>query len=257
MQKLSMIIKYDGSRYFGWQRQSQLISVQEVLEKTLSKTLQQVITIDGSGRTDAGVHALGQCISFSAALNIPVDKLKFVLNSRLPSDIYVESVNIENESFHARYDAIGKTYIYKVYTGHDRDPFVDKYSFHYPQPLDIESIREAMRYFLGTHDFRTYMAAGSKTQNTIRTIHAFLLEDQPDFLVFTITGDGFLYNMVRIIIGSLLHVGAGKISASEIPKIINSGCRDLAKFTVPANGLYLKAVYYSQKSLEESLSKND
>ncbi len=257
MQKLSMIIKYDGSRYFGWQRQSHLISVQEVLEKTLSKTLQQEITIDGSGRTDAGVHAMGQCISFSAELNIPVEKLKFVLNSRLPSDICIESVNIENDSFHARYDAIGKTYIYKVYTGHERDPFVDKYSYHYPHLLNIESIREAMEYFVGTHDFKTFMAAGSMTQNTIRTIHAFILEEQTDFIVFTITGDGFLYNMVRIIMGSLLHVGAGKISASDIPNIINSGSRDLAKFTVPANGLYLKSVYYRQKELDESLAKND
>ena len=234
-----------------------MISVQEVLEKTLSKTLQQEITIDGSGRTDAGVHAMGQCISFSAELNIPVEKLKFVLNSRLPSDICIESVKVQEDSFHARYDAIGKTYIYKVYTGHERDPFVDKYSYHYPHLLNIESIREAMEYFVGTHDFKTFMAAGSMTQNTIRTIHAFILEEQTDFLVFTITGDGFLYNMVRIIMGSLLHVGAGKISASDIPNIINSGSRDLAKFTVPANGLYLKSVYYRQKELDESLAKND
>jgi len=257
MHTISMIINYDGSRYFGWQRQTHLISVQEVLEKSLSKVLHQTITIDGSGRTDAGVHALGQCASFNADLTIPIEKLKYVLNRILPSDIFIEKMQIEVDGFHARYHAIGKTYIYKIFTGKDRNPFLDKYSYHYAYPLNLELINRAMLSFIGEHDFKAYMASGSKTQNSIRTIYDFKLEVASEMLIFTITGDGFLYNMVRIIIGSLLHVGTGKIKPEAITDIINSGSRDRAKFIVPSSGLYLKSVFYSKELLQIQLKKND
>lgn len=256
MQTLSMRIQYDGSSYHGWQRQSRMKSVQEVLEKTLSKVFEQTIVIDGSGRTDAGVHALGQCISFRVNLTMPIENVKFVVNRRLPNDIYVTRVALEPDDFHARYCAIGKTYVYKIYTDKARNPFLDKYSFHFAHALDEHAIRDAMRHFIGTYDFKTFMAAGSSTENTVRSIYRFDLDKGDNSLIFTITGDGFLYNMVRIIIGTLIHVGTGKIRAVDIPSIIESGDRNRAKYTAPANGLYLKDVYYTEDELQKSISKN-
>ena len=256
MQTISMLIQYDGSGYHGWQRQSRMKSVQQTLERTLSKVFNQTVEIDGSGRTDAGVHALGQCISFKVDLTMPIENVKFVVNRRLPNDIYVESVTIEPDDFHARYSAIGKTYAYKIYTDGARSPFLDKYAFHVERAMDESAIRRAMAHFVGKHDFRTFMASGSSTENTIRTIYRFDLEVTESTFEFTITGDGFLYNMVRIIIGSLIHVGMGKISDSEIPSIIASGDRNRAKYTAPAHGLYLKRVYYSDDELQNIIMKN-
>lgn len=256
MQTIAMRIQYDGSAYHGWQRQSHMKSVQQTLEKTLSKVFNQTIEIDGSGRTDAGVHALGQCISFKVDLTMPIENVKFVVNRRLPNDIYVESVSIEPDDFHARYCSIGKTYAYKIYTDGARSPFLDKYAFHIEHVLDETAIRCAMAHFIGKHDFKTYMASGSSTDNTIRTIYRFDLDVSDNTFEFTITGDGFLYNMVRIIIGSLIHVGMGKISASDIPSILASGDRNRAKYTAPAHGLYLKSVYYSDDELQKIISKS-
>jgi tRNA pseudouridine38-40 synthase len=256
MQTIAMRIQYDGSAYHGWQRQSHMKSVQQTLEKTLSKVFNQTIEIDGSGRTDAGVHALGQCISFKVDLTMPIENVKFVVNRRLPNDIYVESVTIEPDDFHARYCSIGKTYAYKIYTDGARSPFLDKYAFHIEHVLDETAIRCAMAHFIGKHDFKTYMASGSSTDNTIRTIYRFDLDVSDNTFEFTITGDGFLYNMVRIIIGSLIHVGMGKISASDIPSILASGDRNRAKYTAPAHGLYLKSVYYSDDELQKIISKS-
>ncbi len=253
---LSMRIQYDGSGYHGWQRQSRMKSVQGVLEKTLSKVFNQTIEIDGSGRTDSGVHALGQCFSFRVDLTMPIEKVKFVVNRRLPSDIYIESVTLETDAFHARYSAIGKTYVYKIYTNEARNPFLDKYSYHLTHNVDESAIREAMMHFIGTYDYKAFMASGSHAENTIRTIYRFDLESMENERVFTITGDGFLYNMVRIIIGSLIQVGTGKIKASDIPLIISSGDRNRAKYTAPAQGLYLKSVYYSDEDLQKSILKN-
>jgi len=256
MQTLSMRIQYDGSGYHGWQRQSRMKSVQQTLEKVLSKVFNQTIEIDGSGRTDAGVHALGQCVSFKVNLTMPIENVKFVVNRRLPSDIYVECVTLRSDDFHARYCAIGKTYVYKIYTDQARNPFLDKYAFHFEHALDITAIKDAMRHFIGTYDFKTFMASGSNTENTVQTIYRFDLEVVANEIVFTITGDGFLYNMVRIIIGTLIHVGTGKIKVSDIPSIIESEDRNRAKYTAPAHGLYLKSVYYSEDDLQKIISKN-
>lgn len=256
MQTLSMLVQYDGSGYHGWQRQSRMKSVQQTLEKTLSKVFNQTIQIDGSGRTDAGVHALGQCISFKVDLTMPIENVKFVVNRCLPNDIYVKSVTVKSDDFHARYCSIGKTYVYKIYTNEARSPFLDKYNFHFAHALNETAIREAMHYFVGTHDFKTFMASGSSTEHTIRTIYHFDLEVSDNNFIFTITGDGFLYNMVRIIIGTLLHVGTGKISASDIPSILVSGDRNRSKYTAPAHGLYLESVYYSEEELQKTISKN-
>ncbi len=255
MQTISLKLKYDGSHYHGWQRQNNVQTVQGTVEKALKRVLKQDISIDGSGRTDAGVHALGQCVTFKADLTMPVNNVKFALNKILPLDIHVMEARIVPDEFHARYSAIGKTYQYKIHTVKERDPFLERYSYHYPHELDIDRMRQAMVRFLGTHDFRTFMASGSMTQNTVRTIYDVSLEATDTSVIFTVTGNGFLYNMVRIIVGTLLHVGIGKITPEQIPEIIGARSRDRAKFTPPGCGLYLAKVYYDPEELVKFKAK--
>ncbi|GAB6106886.1 tRNA pseudouridine(38-40) synthase TruA [Fusibacter bizertensis] len=255
MQTVHLKMIYDGSVYHGWQRQSNHRSVQEEVEKALTKILGGKITIDASGRTDAGVHAIEQSVTFSANIKMPIEQLKFVINGRLPSDIFVSEVNAVDADFHARYSAIAKAYEYRIYTSKDRNPFLDKYSFHWSRKLNIDAIKFGMSFFLGTHNFATYMAAGSNKENTERTIYAFELYEDGDVLKFVIVGDGFLYNMVRIIMGTLLDIGEGKLKPEMVPDILKSGDRNRAKYTAPPSGLYLKKVFYNQEELTEFIAK--
>lgn len=250
---VKMIVQYDGSKYHGWQRQKNISSVQGTIEKELRSILNKDINIDGSGRTDAGVHAFGQCFSFKEELPMPVEQLRYILNRSLPADIFILSAEEESESFHARYSAIAKTYEYHILLGKSRDPFRAPYCFYYPYKVDIEAIKQAMPAFVGTHDFRTFMASGSNKEETIRTIYQMTLSQVDDVLKITMTGDGFLYNMVRIIVGTLLHVGNGKIDAQSLPEIIMSKNRNRARFTAPANGLYLQHVFYDKVELKNYL----
>lgn len=252
MQTISMIVKYDGSAYFGWQRQQNQISVQGVLEAKLKSVLKQSIIIHGSGRTDAKVHAMGQCFSFEANLTMPIDNLKMVLNRCLPNDIVIISARIHEAPFHARYQALGKTYVYKIYTDALRDPFKDKYTFHVPYDLNLNLIEQAIPNFLGEHDFKVFMASGSQTTNTVRTIYKLEMHQANDAITFTITGNGFLYKMVRSIVGTLIQVGRGKISPNEITTIILTGNRQRVKYTAGANGLYLNQVYYHIEDLDKN-----
>ncbi|MGX8797198.1 tRNA pseudouridine(38-40) synthase TruA [Fusibacter sp. JL298sf-3] len=241
-------VAYDGSAYAGWQRQQNAVTVQGVVEKTLAHIVKAPVTLHASGRTDAGVHALAQCASFTAPALMPADKLRFALNNRLPEDIYVTALEEVPADFHARYSAVGKTYAYKLYVSEARNPF---YKAHYAQvkkPLDEVAVRQAMTAFLGTHDFKGFMASGSHVKTTVRTVHAFTLEVSEGLWTFEITGDGFLYNMVRIIIGLLLRVGHGHIDSAAVPEIIASGDRSRARWTAPPNGLYLVSVSYPQKN---------
>ncbi|MBM7561829.1 tRNA pseudouridine(38-40) synthase TruA [Fusibacter tunisiensis] len=243
---IAMWIAYDGADYCGWQKQKHHKTIQGILEKKLARILKTDIRIHGSGRTDSGVHAMGQCVTFTADLIMPVDRIQVALNKILPSDIFINDVREMPNDFHARYSAIGKTYVYKVYMGKQRDPFKDRYYSYCPYKLDLEAIKNAIPCFLGQHDFRTFMASGSQVSNTVRTIHVFELKEdfKNNILEFTISGDGFLYNMVRIIIGTLFQVGRGNVKVEEIPNIIEACDRSAAKWTAPAQGLYLKEVHY-------------
>lgn len=256
MQTISMIVKYDGSAYYGWQRQNHQISVQAVLENQLKRILKQEIIIHGSGRTDAKVHALGQCFSFEALLTMPIINLKMVLNRCLPNDIVILSAMLHEEPFHARYHAIGKTYIYKIYSDVLRDPFKDKYMFHVPHDLDLKLIEQAIPYFLGEKDFKVFMASGSQTLNTIRNIYAMEMHVTQNGLTFTVTGNGFLYKMVRSIIGTLIQVGRGKINPNDLSSIIQRGERQRVKYTAGANGLYLSKVYYDLEEIQNNIKNN-
>ena len=247
MKTFMMTVAYDGTNYHGWQRQTHLISVQGTLEKALKKMLREEIHIDGAGRTDAGVHSLGQVATFITTRDVTQDQIKIAVNNLLPEDIVLKNVVEVASSCHARYHASGKRYGYKLYLSPHTDPFKSRYAARIFHALDEISIREAMAYFMGQHDFATFMAAGSKIENTVRTITQFELFVEEDEWYFQITGSGFLYNMVRIIIGTLLDVGRGKICSGDIEHIIKRKDRNLAKRTAPSCGLYLEKVYYPEE----------
>ncbi|WP_228727923.1 tRNA pseudouridine(38-40) synthase TruA [Fusibacter ferrireducens] len=243
-----MVISYDGSAYRGWQRQSQDMSIQGTIESALEKLLNEAICIHGAGRTDAGVHSIkGQTASFNLKTHIAGDQLKYALNRALPSSIHIDKIVAVPDAFHARYDATGKTYQYIIDQSPEANPLRANYVHHLDKPLDFEAIKVAMTFFIGTHDFKTFMASGSKIKNTVRTINRFSLEKDRNEYIFTISGSGFLYNMIRIIMGSLIQVGYHKIKPDEMPAIIRSGDRSNAKYTAPASGLYLMNVDYGQR----------
>ncbi len=251
METVLMTLAYDGSRYYGWQRQNKLRSVQGELEKALSHALKQPITVDASGRTDAGVHGLAQTVSFRYIKTLPIDKIVKVVNRRLPDDIFILSAEKVDQDFHARYCAIAKAYEYHFTFECDRDPFRSNYLYNHPYYLNIEKMQVAMKDFEGTHDFIAFQATGSEKENTIRTIYKVHLEKRNDAFVFTVVGNGFLYNMVRIMMGTLFSIGNDRIPEDSIPQIIMSQSRSNAKVTAPPNGLYLKRVFYDEASLEK------
>ncbi len=244
---LALWIAYDGSRFSGWQRQSKERTVQGEIENAIYKVIGTYVTIHASGRTDAGVHAKGQCASLTVDLKMPIGAFKMAINRRLSGDVRVLNIFQMPDNFHARYDAVGKTYVYQIYNGPFEDPFIHAFATHEAGFLNEAAIREAMKAFLGTHDFKGFMASGSQVKSTVRTIQAFDLCIKDNLWTFSITGDGFLYNMVRIIIGLLIRVGQCLILPSEVQGIILSQNREKAKWTAPANGLYLYDVIYPQE----------
>lgn len=250
MKHYAIWISYDGGQYSGWQRQNNSKSVQQVIEQALKTLLKESITIHASGRTDAGVHATGQCASFQATTPMTVDKFLFALNNRMPSDIAITALKEVPESFHARYSATGKTYVYQLYTGRESNPFLNRYYAQVKKPMNEEAVRHAMTAFLGEHDFVGFMASGSQVKDTVRTITDFKLNVVDNLWTFEITGDGFLYNMVRIIIGLLIRVGHGDTKSDEIEAIIHSRNRDRARWTAPPQGLLLKKVFYPQNAFK-------
>ena len=244
MKNIKLKIEYDGTDFFGWQKQSKGRTVQEEIEKALSKILKKEIKINGSGRTDARVHAKGQVANFREEFTIPVERLPVALNSVLSDDIAILSAREMNRDFHARYNAMGKKYVYKIYNSNIRSPLSRNYVYYVPQELDIEKMKMATKYFLGTHDFKGFMAAGSSVQDTVRTIYNLDIVEKEKHITVEVSGNGFLYNMVRIITGTLVDIGRGKINVNDLESIIDSGDRKRAGHTAPAQGLYLYEVYY-------------
>lgn len=244
-ERVAIWISYDGSNFNGWQKQPKGRTVQGIIEAVLSSILDDQIVIHASGRTDAGVHAISQCATFDAKMIMPVSSLHTALMRRMPNDIVITDMKLVPDNFHARFSAVGKTYEYKIYTSEKSSPFKNRYHTHLPRVLNEADIRRAMKCFLGTHDFKGFMASGNSTNKTVRTIFNFDLEVKNDIWTFSITGDGFLYNMVRIIVGTLIQVGLGRAKPEEIPEIIKSGERSKAKWTAPPEGLYLKEVLYA------------
>lgn len=246
MVRYKAIIAYDGTNFSGFQSQINGRTVQDEIEKTLSKIANQTIKIHGSGRTDAGVHALGQVIDFAWPFERASEKLRFALDTQTPADIAVRKVELVADSFHSRYQAKEKTYEFRVDIGKPRSPFRRFYSSYYPYELDAEKIKRALPDFLGTHDFTSFCSGKSAVKSKIRTIYEATMEmnENRDELIFTFRGDGFLYNMVRIMVGTLLKIGNGRISQDAISQIIVACDRNAAGPTAHPEGLYLKEVKY-------------
>ncbi|MBM6616169.1 tRNA pseudouridine(38-40) synthase TruA [Bacillus suaedaesalsae] len=246
MQRIKMIISYDGSAFFGYQVQPNQRTVQSEIEGALKNMHKgSDIRIYASGRTDAGVHAVGQVIHFDSPYKIPASKWKIALNSLLPNDIAIGHAQVVTNDFHARFDVKKKEYRYKIETNQDRDVFTRNYLYHFPYTLDYLSIKEAIKYLVGTHDFTSFCSAKTEVEDKVRTIYEIeFFEDKNGELIFRFVGDGFLYNMIRIMVGTLLEVGQGMKKPIEILEILEAKNRQKAGKTVPGTGLYLWKVYY-------------
>jgi tRNA pseudouridine38-40 synthase len=244
MKNVKLIIEYDGTLYSGWQIQDNAITIQEVLENALNSITGEQIKVVGSSRTDSGVHARGYVCNFFTESKIPPDRFRDVINSKLPKDIVIiesEEVSLE---FNSRFCSKGKTYSYTILNRMQRPAIGSNYVYHYRNSLNMEAIREAMSQFLGTHDFSAFKSTGGSAKTSIRTIKLFEVVKKDDYIIFYITGDGFLYNMVRIIMGTLIKVGRDKIDSCSIKDIILSKDRNMAGPCLPGTGLCLEKVYY-------------
>lgn len=252
-----LTIEYDGTNFSGWQRQPGVRTVQGELEQVLSKVCGGEVRLNGTSRTDAGVHALGQRASFKGEFGIPTDRIMLAANNLLCggmnargrcSDVRLSEVREMPEDFHARFDAKGKKYRYIIRNNAEMDVFRRNYCYQVKPPLDLAAMREAAALIAGTHDFACFQSAGGNPrETTVRTVYSLeVLKGQDDDIVIEITGDGFLYNMVRIIAGTLVEAGQGKIRPQEISAIIESKERQRAGHTAPPEGLYLVEIYYGE-----------
>lgn len=247
MPRYKAIIAYDGTDFHGFQAQPQQRTVQFELEQTLQRMNHgQAITVFGSGRTDAGVHALGQVIHFDYPAHRDLEKFRFALDTQTPADIAVKQMFLVDEQFHARYHVKEKTYQFKVDIGKPRSPFRRDYASYFPYPLDIDRMQRALKDLLGTHDFTSFCASGSHVEDKVRTIYEATLtvNEAGDTLTFTFRGDGFLYKMIRILVGTLLKIGNGRMDETTIPSILAAKNRQLAGPTAAPEGLYLVEVTY-------------
>ena len=244
MRNLLVEISYDGSNYHGWQVQKNALTVQEVFQNAVEKVFCERIDIKGCSRTDSGVHANSYFINFKTDKTIPVDKIVMALNTYLPKDIAVLSCKEVSADFHARYSVESKEYVYKLYNGKIRNPFYNNYAFHYRYPINEAYLNEQAKAFIGTYDFSGFCASASDVEDTVRTVKNFEVSRDGDMVYFTVEADGFLYNMVRIMVGTLIFINEGKIKANELKDIIESKDRKRAGKTVPPQGLYLNRVKY-------------
>ena len=245
MRNLKLVLRYDGSRYSGWQSQKHdENTIQGRLTVLLERLLGETIELAGSGRTDAGVHALGQVANFRTKSDIACEKLFAELNRYLPEDIAVVSVQEVPFRFHSRLNAVRKTYRYRIWNSPVHNVFERKYVYALEEALDEESMRQAAANLCGTHDFRAFSSYRRTKKSTVRTLENITIERQGSELILTFTGDGFLYHMVRILTGTLIEVGLHKKNAGEIKEIFASQNRERAGFTAPAQGLCLVCVEY-------------
>ena len=246
MRNIALRLKYDGSRYHGWQVQKTEISVAQTLEEALEKVCGHKIKLTGCGRTDAGVHALRYCANFKTDCTIPVDRVPLAVNTRLPGDIAVVDAVEAPEDFNAIGSCIKKEYIYKILNSPIRDPFLDKRVCFYPQRLDMEQMKAAAAAFVGTHDFKAVRSLGTETKTTVRTVHWCKAEKEEDIITISICADGFLYNMCRAMVGTMVYASYGKLKPEEIPQLLEIGDRRLTGPTMPPQGLYLNRIWYDE-----------
>lgn len=241
---LKLTIAYDGTAYHGFQRQKNALTVQEVLEERLAKIFSHPVKVTGAGRTDAGVHAYGQVASLTTTGAIPTDRVPLAARGVLPDDIVVVAAEEVAAGFHARYAAKGKIYLYRLYTGRTSDPFRRNYAWHVADAPDAALMHAAVQQAVGRHDFSAFRAAGGAPSSPVRTILAASCRREGLLTEFSFWGTGFLYHMVRNLVGTLVDVGLGRISAADFAAILASKDRGKAGITAPPQGLYLKEVLY-------------
>ena len=240
---------YRGTNYHGFQIQNNAVTVQEVLQKGVSVVLNEKVSIIGCSRTDTGVHANQFC--FNVHTNSQINTRGFIrgVNGHLPDDISILSCEEVPENFHARFDCKAKEYIYKMHCSESKNPFASDLMLHYCRKLDLDAVRKASSYFVGTHDFSSFCADCTNVSTTIRTIYSLKIENYGDTVIVLVKGDGFLYNMIRIIVGTLIDVSEGRFLPDDIPEIITAKNRLRAGRTAMAHGLYLNRVFYNEKEL--------
>ena len=246
MRRIKLIVAYDGTNYCGWQVQPNGITVQEVLNQALSDLFAKKTACIGASRTDAGVHALGNVAVFDTDARMPADRIAFALNTRLPADIRIQGSSEVPLDFHPRFTATVKTYEYRILNKKFPVPTKRLYSHFTYLPLDVEKMRKAGEYLLGEHDFKSFCGAGAQVKTTVRTIYDFQIKKEDDEICMRITGSGFLYNMVRILAGTLIEVGSGARKPEDMLEIIEAKDRKKAGATAPARGLTLIKIQYEE-----------
>ncbi|WP_018924639.1 tRNA pseudouridine(38-40) synthase TruA [Salsuginibacillus kocurii] len=252
MKRIKATIAYDGTHFSGWQRQpagrtSTGRTVQEEVEKALKRLHKgRFVTVHAAGRTDTGVHSIGQVIHFDTDLAIPAHKWSLAMEQYLPKDIFLSEAELVSDRFHARYDAIEKEYRYRVYRKRKRDVFRRNYTYHLYGDIDVAAMQEAAAALIGRHDFTSFSGTNTKVNSKVRTLYVAEVEEQGDELIFTFRGDGFLYNMIRILVGTLLEIGVGR-KKDSIEAILAAKDRRKAGPTVPGSGLYLWEIGYEKK----------
>jgi tRNA pseudouridine38-40 synthase len=244
MRNLKITIAFCGTNYHGFQVQKNVLTVCEAFQDAAERILGQRYDVKGCSRTDTGVHANEYVLSMKCDTQIRADKLVLALNRYLPEDIAALSVMDAPDDFHARYDCIGKEYVYRLRNSRVKDPFSPNLSYRFGYPLDVDMLNREAADFVGQHDFVAFQSAGSDIEDTVRTVNSFTVHREGDYVLFTVQGDGFLYNMVRIMVGTLLFIGIGKLPEGNIPAIIESKDRSRAGKTMPALGLFLNRVFY-------------
>ncbi len=244
--KIKLNISYLGTNYCGWQTQKNAVSIQEKIQDAVENVFGKRYDVTGCSRTDSGVHANDFCctVSVDNNTNIPETKLPLAINRFLPDDISVTNAEYVPDSFHPRYDIKYKEYEYLIWNSQSKNPFMADRAYHYPKKLDENIMNKVSKYFIGKHDFAGFMASGSSVVDTVREILYFEVRRKNDMIVINVAADGFLYNMVRILVGTLIEVSEGKISLDTIPDVIKSKKRKNAGFTVPPQGLYLNKTVY-------------
>jgi pseudouridylate synthase I len=250
MRNIQLIVSYDGTNYHGFQRQHEAVgpTIQGTIEEVWSRLVEEEVTLATAGRTDTGVHALGQVVNFMTSTRIPEAKIPKAFNSLLPRDIRILQANCVPDNFNARWSAKWKRYDYRVDNHRIPDVFKRLYAYHVPVPLNVAQMQEAARYLEGRHNFKTFAAAGGSSKTFERTLFRCKVQDQQGMISVSCVGDGFLYHMVRILVGTLIDVGRGRILPAEIPDIIASRERKRARLIAPAKGLTLVHVNYTEET---------
>ena len=244
MNNIAIHISYDGTEYHGFQRQKNGMTVQQRVEEAISAVTGENVTITGCSRTDAGVHAMDYVCNFKTKSRIPPDKFPFALNTMLPENIRCFKGEAVNDDFHARFSALSKIYSYKIYNAPHANAMFSRYACHYPVKLDVSRMQLAAKDFIGKKDFSAFMATGGQQKTTVKEIYSLDVEKNDDLIEIKIHANSYLYNMVRIIAGTLMYVGCGKLNAEDIKDIIESCDRRRAGITAQPQGLCLEKVFY-------------